>query len=136
MDAQAWVGIRPPSLQLRHNVNEHGSITLIGDAAHLMTPFAGVGVNVGMQDALELARVIIARKSGRDSSTLFSDRTSLAVALKEYEATMFVRAEENAKATWDYLGIYFNPRGAIKMVEHFEQIKMKERASADVKAAA
>lgn len=101
-----------------------------------MTPFAGVGVNVGMQDALELARVIISRKSRWDSSTPFNDRMSLAAALKEYEAAMFVRAEENAKATWMYLDLFFNERGAVKMVEHFEQIKVQEKASAELKATA
>lgn len=40
-------------------------VTLIGDSAHCMTPYAGVGVNVGMSDALVLAKEIIGAVEGQ-----------------------------------------------------------------------
>ena len=86
-----------------------------------MCPFAGVGVNVGMEDALQLARRVIAHQGeGKDG---------IALATKEYELEMFVRAKQQAAKTWEYTGVFFNPIGAEYMVEYFGAIKAKEEAA-------
>jgi 2-polyprenyl-6-methoxyphenol hydroxylase-like FAD-dependent oxidoreductase len=46
-------------LPIEHTWISRPRVTLIGDAAHLMTPFAGEGVSVTMLDALGLAESII-----------------------------------------------------------------------------
>lgn len=57
------------------------NLTMLGDAAHVMPPFAGEGVNMAMRDALEL------------SESLTADRfTSLQEAISDYEAGMRKRA--------------------------------------------
>ena len=46
-------------LPVGHTFEHKQGYTLISDAAHLMTPFAGKGVNAGMKDALELSSTIV-----------------------------------------------------------------------------
>ena len=55
-------------LDLRVRVCEpmqHGRIFLAGDAAHLITPAGGKGMNIAIQDAVELAGGLIERYGGR-----------------------------------------------------------------------
>lgn len=108
----------PVGFQWSHNPR----ITLIGDAAHLMNPFAGVGVNVAMKDSLELAHAIIGEGTEQDSSPL-SER------LAKFEVDMWARAKKNAEATVMYQDLFFHERGGIAMVEHFAKRREEEQKS-------
>ncbi|HUQ26864.1 MAG TPA: FAD-dependent monooxygenase [Burkholderiales bacterium] len=45
-------------------------VALLGDAAHVIHPLAGQGLNLGLQDAQALARVLAEREPGRDPGDL------------------------------------------------------------------
>lgn len=62
------------------------NLTLLGDAAHVMPPFAGEGANMAMLDALELSKCL--------TSDQFS---SLEEAIASYEIRMRKRAAEATK---------------------------------------
>lgn len=100
-------------------------VTLLGDAAHLMTPFAGVGVNVALADALGLARSLLKRK-GEFENCLSSN---LADALQEYEGPMFERAKENMVKTWGGLQHHFSAHGIDERVKRL-QGRAKQREAA------
>jgi 2-polyprenyl-6-methoxyphenol hydroxylase-like FAD-dependent oxidoreductase len=66
------------------------NLTMIGDAAHLMPPYAGEGVNMAMQDALELSTCL--------TSSEFVDTRSVIAA---FEKQMCERASQAAQMTLD-----------------------------------
>ncbi|KAJ4316928.1 hypothetical protein N0V94_005197 [Neodidymelliopsis sp. IMI 364377] len=78
-------------------------VTLIGDAAHVMTPFAGVGVNVGMTDALVLGREIIEACAGEKT---------LDEATRAHEREMMPRAAKFAQKTLHGKENHFSANGA------------------------
>jgi len=55
-------------LRVRHVVAER--LMLIGDAAHVVHPLAGQGLNLGLQDAAQLLAVLSAREAWRDPGDL------------------------------------------------------------------
>jgi len=84
-DKFALMPMRQAALQ---NWRPHKNITLIGDAAHGMPPYAGVGVNIGLLDALHLAENLTNGK--------FSDIES---AIQDYENKMFEYSLEAQQET-------------------------------------
>ena len=74
------------------SLNSTIPITLIGDAAHPMSPFKGQGANQALLDALSLARILYAEcRQGAESS--------LTSAIEKYHKEMSVRSAEKVMAS-------------------------------------
>jgi len=81
-------------------------LTILGDAAHLMPPYAGEGVNMAMLDALELSNCLL--------SDRFGDTRS---AIGTYEKQMRARASSTASNTLDSTKALHSPDAISWMID-------------------
>ena len=83
------------------------NLTIIGDAAHLMPPFAGEGANMAMLDALELSKMLLSEK-----------HQNLQQAVSFYEVQMRKRASSKAKESLKY-GERMHSKNALSVMTSF-----------------
>lgn len=82
-------------------------VTLLGDAAHLSTPFVGEGVNCAMYDAVLLSNRL-RELCGKDMDIASVHEASLEEALSSYEQEMFERGRDLIRRSAESEAVLFS----------------------------
>ncbi|MEV6025220.1 NAD(P)/FAD-dependent oxidoreductase [Streptomyces sp. NPDC052036] len=96
------------ALPVPHTWQHTPGLTLLGDAAHLMSPFSGMGANLAMLDGADLARALI-------------NGTGIDDAVRAYENLLLPRSREAAEGAAEGIAGAFAPDSATQTLAHMTQ---------------
>ncbi|MFI5671696.1 FAD-dependent oxidoreductase [Streptomyces sp. NPDC051704] len=94
------------ALPVPHTWRHTPGVTLLGDAAHLMSPFSGMGANLAMLDGADLARALT-------DSTATTDE-----AVRAYEDLLLPRSAAAAEGAAEGIAGAFAPDSAAQVLAH------------------
>jgi len=93
-------------------------VTLLGDAAHVMSPFAAEGANLAMYDAAELGYALAGKNAKGEEGVYVSVRDAVA----GYEKGMFMRAEKAAKKSALHMDQFFSDQAPMCVADRMRQV--------------
>ncbi|RAG84033.1 FAD-dependent monooxygenase [Streptacidiphilus pinicola] len=96
------------ALPVPHTWTHRPGVTLLGDAAHLMSPFSGMGANLAMLDGSDLARAVI-------------EHPIAEAAVRAYESVMHPRSLKAAEGAAEGIDSAFAPDSAAQALAHMSQ---------------
>ncbi|UKY48726.1 FAD-dependent oxidoreductase [Streptomyces inhibens] len=102
------------ALPVPHTWTHTPGLTLLGDAAHLMTPFSGMGANLAMLDGCELALAL-------------TEHDDPERAVRAYETAMLPRSARAAEAAARGLANAIAPDAPQGSLRHLRQMAGQER---------
>lgn len=104
------------ALPVPHTWTHTPGLTLLGDAAHLMTPFSGMGANLAMLDGCELARALAGQRDDPDA------------AVRAYEEVMLPRSARAAEGAARGLANAIAPDAPQGSLRHLRRMAGQEGA--------
>jgi 2-polyprenyl-6-methoxyphenol hydroxylase-like FAD-dependent oxidoreductase len=101
------LGLPLYALPVGHRWQNRPGVTLLGDAAHVMSPWGGEGANLAMRDAADLATALV-------------DHDDWRRGVEEFEAEMFARAEVAAAEAAEGIALTFGDHGLEHTLQHMK----------------